>query len=375
MAAFRRYLRAKSTALAFCLAAFPAAAACGSSPDEPKKSTDAGPADEPGPVFDGNLVSRDQGGCVSEVSQAEALPFDLYILFDQSGSMSTPEGAGNRLDAVRAALADFLGAGESAGMGVGIGYFGNFPLGEASCMPADYRSPAVPIELLPANEAAMLKSLGAVKPTGETPTGAALRGACDYAHTWKGEHPGKILDILLLTDGVPEAPISKANGCDPTLPDAVTATTACADEAGVRVFVLGVGPNLDNLNQIAKAGGTGSAFLVDGGDVTARVSAALGRIRGSAIPCSFELPPPPAGESFAFDRMNVVVTDTAGVDHALYNVDGSAACGEDGGWYYAPSDAPERVELCDASCTFAKAQSDGGHLRFALGCKTLTTTR
>jgi hypothetical protein len=349
---------------------------CGSRPDELHAEKAASPPDDTNLI--GGISGRGEGSCVDQVAEAEPLPFDLYVLFDQSGSMSIPAGAGSRLDAVRAAMSDFLHDGDSAGMGLGIGYFGNNPLGEASCDPADYDSPAVAIGQLPENASAVVASLAAVTPTGETPTGAALRGTCTYARGWRDAHPGRELDVLLLTDGVPEAPISKANGCDPTLDDAIVATRACVDDAGVKVFVLGVGPTLDNLNRIAAAGGTDHAFLVDGGDVTKNVLDALGRIRGSALPCSFELPPPPQGQSFDYDTVNVVVTDAAGDDHALYNVPSAAECTENGGWFYASEasgDAPERIELCDASCTYTKAQSDGGRLRFALGCSTLTTTR
>ncbi|HEX4478482.1 MAG TPA: vWA domain-containing protein [Polyangiaceae bacterium] len=311
--------------------------------------------------------------CVAEESRAEALPLDIFVLFDESGSMSTPAGSGTRLDAVRAAAADFLRAPESAGIGVGIGYFGNFPIGKTSCNPADYATPAVPIALLPGAVTPLLDSLDTVKPTGETPTGPAIRGACSYVEGWKQAHPANTADILLVTDGVPEAPVSSQFGCTPTLADAVSATTDCVTSTGDALYVLGVGPSLDNLNQIAAAGKSGSAYLVDGTDVQSEVLAALDSIRGTALPCAFTIPAAPSGETLNYGQVNVVATDSSGAEHALYNVDDASACDATrGGWYYDSPDSPRQIELCAASCAFVKAQSNGGAIRFALGCGTLT---
>lgn len=327
-------------------------------------------------VIPGSASRSGDAGCVAEVQRAETLPLDIYVLFDQSGSMSTPSGSGSRLDAVRAAISDFLNAKESAGIGVGIGYFGYFPIGQTSCNMADYAKPAVDIGALPQQTGSLLASLGSVAPTGETPTGAAIRGACSHVASWNGDHPGRSAKLLVLTDGVPEAPVSRAQGCDPTLDDAVAATKACVASTGTSVYVLGVGPSLSNLNQIAAAGGTGKAYLVDGGDVAARVFDALNAIRSTALPCRFLIPEAPAGEMLNFGEVNVVRTDPDGSRHTLYGVPDVSSCtAGEGGWFYEPPDAPERITLCDASCESVKAASVGGAIEFALGCGTVTVTR
>jgi Mg-chelatase subunit ChlD len=361
-------------ALAFC-------AACSSS-TETSGHTKAGstrPADAAPPTLifgTGNTQERADASCVAEVRRAEALPLDIYVLFDQSGSMSTPSGAGSRLDAVRAAASDFLNADDSAGIGVGLGYFGNFPIGQTSCNSADYATPAVDIGLLPGQTGALLTSLDGVKPTGETPTGPAIRGACSYVADWDKAHPGRSAALLLLTDGVPEAPISRAQGCDPTLADAVAAATECVTTTGASIYVLGVGPSLDNLNQIAAAGGSGAAYLVDGGDVAAQVLDALDAIRGTALPCGFVIPGAPTGQTLDYAQVNVVQTNDDGTRHPLYNVADATACdAASGGWFYEPANAPERITLCDTSCRAVKAESRNGAIEFALGCQTVTTTR
>jgi Mg-chelatase subunit ChlD len=340
-------------------------------------AADAGASEPPTLIFGTSGLSRSgDGGCVAEVRRGEALPLDVYILFDQSGSMSTPAGNGTRLDAVRAAASDFLNSSQSAGIGFGIGYFGNFPLGHTSCNPDDYSTPSVEIGPLPGQAPALLASLQSVVPTGETPTGPAIRGACSYVDSWDKAHPGLSASMLIVTDGVPEAPISRANGCDPTLDDAVAATKECVTRTGASIYVLGVGPNLVNLDQIAAAGGSDHAYLVDGGDVSNQVLEALNAIRGAALPCGFEIPPAPAGETIDLQRVNVVRTDSDGTRHALVNIPSSDGCGsESQGWYYDPPGAPERITLCESACREVKAQSLHGAIEFALGCQIVTATR
>jgi hypothetical protein len=323
-------------------------------------------------------VTRDIGNCSAVVSAAEGIPLDLYVMFDQSGSMSTPSGGGTRLDSVRAALTDFMQDDRSSGLGIGIGYFGYLPLGQTSCDAARYEKAAVPVGALPGNLGPMLQSLGAIVPVGETPTAAAIRGGCSYASSWKKAHPERLTVFLLITDGVPEAPVTskQPGGCNPTLEDAVAATTACSSEdgGGLATYVVGVGPSLSNLDQIAKAGGTDHAYLVEGGDVGAQVLAALNAIRGEAqIPCELVIPPASGSESLDYGRVNVAFVDGAGTTHDLYKTL-AADCGDDNGWYYDDESAPNTIRLCDRSCGLVKGDVKG-HLDIALGCASIAVPR
>jgi hypothetical protein len=186
------------------------------------------------------------------------------------------------MDAVRAALGQFVKEPESSGIGIGIGYFGYQMIGQTTCDPADYEKPDVAIGALPGSADAIIYSLNARQPVGETPTGAAIRGACTYAKSWKTTNPGHKVVILLMTDGNPQAPTTCSGlaACCPTLEDAVAATTDCLNGTpGVQTYVLGVGPLLDNLAQIAVAGGTSKAQLVSTGT---DVASALNAIRDAA---------------------------------------------------------------------------------------------
>jgi hypothetical protein len=178
--------------------------------------------------------------------------------------------------------------------------------------------------------------------------------------------------MLVITDGVPEAPISMENGCSPTLPDAIEATRTCLAESGIPVYVLGVGPNLQNLNQIAEAGGTEHAYLVEGGNVSEQVLEALSSIRGSAIPCEFEIPDPPPGQTLKFDEINVSFEDSDDEVTDIFYVENADRCDSNaGGWYYDNADSPQRIMLCNATCDLVSAESAGGEFSFALGCGTI----
>jgi hypothetical protein len=310
-------------------------------------------------------------GCVGEFYEGESLPLDIYIMFDQSGSMLNDVGGVTRLQAVQEATSQFLRDPETAGIGVGIGYFGYQPIGETSCDDALYESPDVPVS---ADHEAVIESLDGRAPTGETPTAAALRGACSYASGWKRTHPGRGVVILLVTDGKPEAPVSCSNGgCCPSIDDAEVAALEChEDDPSVPTYVLGVGPELDLLNRIAAAGGTKRAYLVGNEDVAANVLAALSTIRGdAAIPCSLEIPEPPLGGSIDFGTVNLF-EGQSGIDclSPIYYVESAADCGPDGGWYYDHPDSPEFVELCPASCD--SVSRPGSRLEFSIGCATVS---
>jgi von Willebrand factor type A domain len=219
-----------------------------------------------GPNGSGTATScqptADSSGCVGEQFAGEGVPLDVYILFDQSCSMSCPISRGGpgqccmggpdpRIAPVRQAMNQFLHDSKSTNISFGIGYFGAQPVGSARCDAAFYERPAVAIG--PEQADTIVASLDAVQPTGETPTGAALRGACHYAQQDKHAAPGHSVVILLVTDGIPETPVTK---CGATLPDAVQAASACAGDAQtpIKTYVLGVGQALSNLNQIAAAG-------------------------------------------------------------------------------------------------------------------------
>ena len=323
---------------------------------------------------DGNCdVKTDGEVCAAQAYEGEAVPLDIYIMFDQSGSMLNDVGGITRLDAIERAAGTFLRDPASSPIGVGVGYFGYQPIGQTSCAASDYASPSVYVTL---DHEAVLGSLAQREPIGETPTGAAIRGACSYAKDWKKANAGHSVVMLLLTDGEPKAPVSCSSGtCCPTLPDAVQAATECrSGKPGIKTYVLGVGPFLDNLQQIAQAGGTEHAYLIGDQDVEQKVLQALKAIRGDAsIPCQLKIPEPMGGTQLNYGLVNVAFQDSSCKLSTIYNVPSAASCDASGGWYYDNPAAPSSVNLCGASCD--QVSAPGGRLAFTVGCQTKTIVK
>jgi hypothetical protein len=310
--------------------------------------------------------------CAGDLYMGQGLPLDIYIMFDQSGSMYTKDdNVTTRMDAVRNAVGQFLHAQESQGMGAGIGYFGHQPLDCActSCNPVDYSKPSVGLGLLPEHAGAVMGSLSKIEPAGETPTGAAIRGACMYTQARKQANANRNVVILLVTDGEPKAPLTtQKGGCNPTLEDATVAAAECLN-AGIRTYVLGIGPLLENLNMIASAGGTRNAYLVANGAVP-EILKALNSIRKDAtIPCELQIPSPAGSAKIDYQKVNIVYSDSScSVTTFLYVKEPGMCHPQNGGWYYDNPEQPGQLRLCQASCNQVKAP--GGQLAVTVGCMT-----
>jgi Mg-chelatase subunit ChlD len=323
---------------------------------------------------DGCSLVTDGSECAGQAYEGEAVPLDIYIMFDQSGSMLNDVGGLTRLDAIERAAQTFLRDEASAKLRVGLGFFGAQPIGSTSCDPAMYATPAVGIT---SERELLVDELSAREPIGETPTGAAIEGACGYAKQWKRDNPGHAVVLLLLTDGEPKAPVTCSGGaCCPTLEDAVTAAAACREGAqSIPTYVLGVGPFLDNLQKIAEAGGTKRAYLVGDEEVEQNVLAALSKIRGEAsIPCQLRLPAAPPGAALDAQKVNVAYQDPSCELTTMYYVSEPAECdSQSGGWYYDDPSAPDSIRLCDASCD--RVSVAGGRLALTVGCATKTQVK
>jgi hypothetical protein len=330
-----------------------------------------------------NLVVREET-CAATAFETEYVPLDIYVMLDRSGSMCNcvdpvfnvqvcpdPNCRKSRLDAIREALDSFTKDTGSSGIGVGLGYFGHQPFGSADCNPQTYQSPSVAIGVLPDYSSTFMNSLNVANPVGETPTGAAIRGACTYAQSWKKQNLTHETVLLFVTDGKPEAPITCENGngsCCPSLSDAVAAASDCnSGSTAIRTYVLGVGPYLSNLSEIAVAGGTKQAYLVEGGDVAGQVLAALNAIRGDAqIPCKFAIPTPEDGKTIDLTTIGLAYADSSCHSSVFRNVGSVSACNANGGYYFDDSNAPTEVRLCPSSCS--QVSVAGGQLFYSVGC-------
>jgi hypothetical protein len=249
----------------------------------------------------------------------------------------------------------------------------------SSCSPEQYAAPAAAIGTLPSNLQTLLSSIDSQTPRGDTPTAPALRGAIQAAAAWGQSHPDHSVVTLLATDGLPTECIEDPDG-DPSGISGVRAVAAAgvSGTPSVATFVIGVfGPTdtdaRPNLNQIAMAGGTNSAFLVDTSqDVSAQFLAALNEIRGSRLSCEYALPAAPAGQTLDYSRVNVDFTN-GGSTERIAAVSDAAACGTGEGWYYDQNPglaAPTKIMICPATCQRLEAAAQGS-VQVALGCETV----
>ncbi len=329
-------------------------------------------------------------GCAGETYEGENVPLDIYVMFDLSCSMScTVNDSGCclnederdqwRIQPVREAMRLFLEDPRSAGIGVGLGFFGDHDVDSPNdpdvCTVEAHSDAAVPIDVLPLSAAALTSTLDASEPQGGTPTHLGIAGACDYANDWKQQNPTHKVVILLVTDGIPE------HSCNANIGQATDAAEECYDGgAGREIYVLGIeantggggngGSSLSQLNDIADAGGTEQAYLTDANDVAGSVLEALNAIRADAvIPCTINIPEPPNGEVDT-EQVNVGICNGAGETVHTYLVSAPESCA-DGAWYYDQVGGETVVQLCDQTCDIVSVA--GSTLSLSVGCETVVT--
>jgi EGF-like domain len=333
--------------------------------------------------------------CAAETNPAQLVPLDLFFMIDRSASMTVDSKWGS----VIAALQAFVGSADASGIGVGLQFFPLAPATsipttcsvdadcgiygpcrmqqgnkvctgslapDTSCEPTDYATPEVAIATLPGVQSDVDTALGATLPEGAaTPSEPAMEGAVSYATTWAQANPEHLVYIVFATDGLP-------TGC--VLANTIQGTSDLAQSAfagapPVPTFVIGVGTELTSLDQIAAAGGTGQAYIVDtGGNVTQQFIDALNAVRASGD-CLYQIPEPENGTP-NYGLINVSVTDPADPSsrYTVVNVLDEANCDPvDGGWYYDDPTSPAMILLCPATCD-AVGQME---VEILVGCETI----
>jgi hypothetical protein len=246
----------------------------------------------------------------------------------------------------------------------------------ATCDANHYAMPDVPIAPLPANGALVSAALQQKSPLGSTPMQAAITGALKYLGTYLAATPDHKAVLVLATDGEP-------NGCDDD--DMITIGAVAAASKGapsIATYAIGVFPPdpfggnaaPPLLDEIAAAGGTGKALVLDPAkDLTKTFLAALEQIRGAALPCAFPIPASQMG-AIDYHKVNFHADLTSGPQDLSYAGNAAGCDPTRGGWYYnVDPDAgqpPTQVMLCDASCKAIKADRRAKvSLRF--GCRTV----
>ncbi|HVJ94009.1 MAG TPA: vWA domain-containing protein [Labilithrix sp.] len=369
------------TSMVLVAAAF---AGCGSSSDptfsdgrlhgENGSSGSFGPADEGDGDGNGTSSGNNTSGGVGEVSNVDPSsacatanngavlqPISLVIMIDRSGSMKhdgTQSTQSTRWNPVKSGLNAFFADEKLSNVSASLAFFPvNDQDGNAICTPSTYETPVVGMTDLPNP-----KAFGAAfseGPAGGTPTEPALEGAIAHAKSIKTS--GKNVAVILATDGEPQDCDSDTEG--------VKTIAANGVKAGVRTYVIGVGPSTGNLNGLAESGGTSTAIMIptsDAAQVSADLQTAIDKIARSLLGCHFGLPTPPAGQTLDVNAVNVNYTPP---DGTLKTLAYSANCANTNGWHYDSTSAPKQIILCSAACETAQAQL-GAKLDIVFGCTT-----
>ncbi|HWP06925.1 MAG TPA: vWA domain-containing protein [Polyangiaceae bacterium] len=309
----------------------------------------------------GGAGGDDSTLCATVSTGAELEPVYLAFAFDVSGSMGNEGEAWYdptlKWDPAVEATRSFLEDKGSTGLFASLTAF---PINDDEeserCKSDKYIAPVVPMTSLPSTKfGEALDTIRATYWGNGTPTRPVLDGVMDFIDSYRPDHPGHYA-IVLVTDGYPQQ-------CDDinTIQTAEDSVRAHADE--VPTYVIGVKnpPIMDdegnsppdtvsNLNGIADAGGTDSAFIIDTGDpqkTRTDFLKAVDAIRGSAISCSLDVPKAPDGRTFLKDH--VVVSTTEGDETTDLTYD--EECKANGAWHYDSTDKPTQVILCPDTCT------------------------
>lgn len=312
--------------------------------------------------------------CVSSIAQANLADADLVVMLDRSGSMGDPnEGFSPTLKwtPVTAALESFFTDPNSAGISASLQFF---PQGTdlASVCAYPYATPLVALTAT-SSPMPLVSAIQATQPAGGTPTLPALQGAVAYAQQVAAAHPADKTVVVLATDGDPGFGINgqfEAGCTNNDIPHvAAVAQAAFAGKPSIPTYVIGVGPDLQNLDAIASAGGTGQAVMVpvnDPSQTGQTFQAALNNIRSASLPCQFSIPAAPSGQTINPYAINVILVNANGTQSVLTY---SADCSNPAGWHYDNPMTPTTVLLCSGACSSARGDAVG-KVTLAFGCDT-----
>jgi hypothetical protein len=91
--------------------------------------------------------------------------------------------------------------------------------------------------------------------------------------------------------------------------------------------------------------------------------------QGLSLPCTFDIPEPPIGQTLDPTLVNFVYTPTGGAPITIPNVGSMASCSGDG-WYYDDPVNPTQILVCPALCTTLENDATGS-VSVEFGCETI----
>jgi hypothetical protein len=214
---------------------------------------------------------------------------------------------------------------------------------------------------------ALTQSFNSKQPVGLTPMYAALGGATKWAMEQQtlGEGKGKVV-VVLLTDGVPTA-------CDQNINNIAQLADDAFQKKQILTFAVGLeGSNPNQMNVIAQGGHTDKAFFIGNGNAQADLLAALKKIQGSVLSCSYAMPESPdPNQSIDPNQVNIDFTPGDGSAKVTLDQVGDASkCSSNGtDWYYDDPASPQAILLCPETCNKVQVD-DKAKIKVVLGCAT-----
>lgn len=351
--------------------------------------------------------------CDAEVSMAQGVGLDMYIVFDRSLSMQdgdcggqcagVPDGATqgdcpidlvnppasnskwclatNALARFFAAPTDldvrvafqFMTPGDGGGVGMGNNVVCDAVAGNPHATAAVDYSP-LPVDATHPLIAALENE---TPEFGGTLIESALNGISMY--TSANADPARKTIGVLITDGDPQF------GCNDNEDDLAAIAAAHLAATDIPTFFIGMtGATSARLETMAEAGGgpehgpefcdaedTCHYWTVGDGDPGA-FGAVLEAITDSVvIPCEYSIPDPGAGQKLNPDLVAVSYDDASGAEPAsVAKVGDESSCDAvTGGWFYDDPAAPTAIRLCQASCNVVSVAPPGAQVQIRYGCR------
>lgn len=315
-----------------------------------------------------NPGSPGGAACATGSSKATLANVNMFLMFDQSSSMTERNRWGN----ATAALVRFLQAPESGGLKIALRFFASDEPAVGcnidACNVDACAQPLIELGELTsasgdAHELTLVNAIESRSPNGVglgTPISAALQGAINWGIAFNSTAPEtERAVVVFVTDGEP-------SGCQRNTNEIAAIARAGAQE-GVLTFSVGLEGSSESLmNAIAREGGSGEAIFVGDGNAEEDLLVALNAIRGRALACDFPLP---TGNNVDPSKVNVTFTQESGDEEQWAKVGNEAACAGNKGWHYNSESEPTSVVLCPASCEVASS-SPGAKIDVVFGCET-----
>jgi hypothetical protein len=262
-----------------------------------------GPADAPkGPEV---FTPTGDSNCGALASKTTRLPADVLLVLDRSDSMGWSitedcyctatggRGVGttvctnttnctSRWDALKPAITDTLS--KAAYVNWGLKFFPS-PDNSATCN----ENTTIEVKITATSATTVASQVSSATSSLGTPTTVALKAATDYLKTL---NDGNKKFILLATDGQPNCGGTPVNINTTDVQGAADACAAAA-AAGFPVYVVGIGPDLGVLTQLAKSGGTTDYYPVSSPQDLADALSKISSFVGSCSVKSDQPPPDP----------------------------------------------------------------------------------